>query len=125
LPAKERGSTSADNIPWVDWTAFEARYQGRAWMIERLIATALRSHKDTASKVRSAAAARDFGTLAFLAHALKGLAENFAVASLAGQAGETEELAQLENDEAIARAERLAELVDKLTLALAARRKSA
>jgi HPt (histidine-containing phosphotransfer) domain-containing protein len=75
--------------------------------------------------MRSAVAARDFATLAFLAHALKGLAGNFAVATLAAQAGETEELAQQGNDEAIARAERLAELADKLMVALAARRKSA
>ena len=125
LAARERASTSADNIQWIDWTAFEARYQGRSWMIGRLIATALRSHKDTAAKMRGAAAARDFATLAFLAHALKGLASNFAVAPLAAHASDTEELAQQGNDEAIARAERLAELVDKLMVALAARRKSA
>jgi CheY-like chemotaxis protein/HPt (histidine-containing phosphotransfer) domain-containing protein len=125
LPAKERAATSADNLQWIDWAAFEARYQGRSWMIERLIATALRNHKDTAAKVRSAAAARDFATLAFLAHALKGLAGNFAVATLAALAGETEELAQQANPEALARAERLAELADKLMLALATRRKSA
>jgi len=125
LPAKERGPNSVDNLQWIDWAAFEARYQGRSWMIERLISTALRSHKDTAAKMRSASAARDFATIAFLAHALKALAGNFSAASLAAHAGETEELAQLSSEEALRRAERLAELVDQLLLALAARRKSA
>ena len=125
LPAKDRTSTSLDNLHWIDWSALESRYQGRAWMIERLITTALRNHKDTATKVRSVAAARDFATLAFLAHALKGLAGNFSAAMLAALAGEIEELAQQSNDEALARADRLAELADKLMLSLAARRKSA
>jgi PAS domain S-box-containing protein len=125
LPARERETALDARAALIDWHGFEARYRGRPALIDKLIAASYRNNVDTAARLRSAAACRDFAALAFLAHALKGLAGDLVAEPLHAQAAATEELARQGCDDALASSQQLAQLAEELVVALSKRRKSA
>jgi CheY-like chemotaxis protein len=125
LPAREREAALDARAALIDWRGFEARYRGRPALVDKLIAASFRNNTDTAARLRSAAACRDFAALVFLAHALKGLAGDLVAETLYAQAMATEELARQGCDAALASAEQLAQLAEELVIALSKRRKSA
>jgi PAS domain S-box-containing protein len=125
LPSREREAVLDARAALIDWRGFEARYRGRPALVDKLIAASFRNNTDTAARLRSAAACRDFAALVFLAHALKGLAGDLVAETLYAQAMATEELARQGCDAALASAEQLAQLAEELVVALSKRRKSA
>jgi PAS domain S-box-containing protein len=83
-------STSTADVPTVDWAALLARYSGRQEFVTKLASTALTSHGETPRRLGEIARSGDLVDLAFLAHALKGLAGNLLARDLETLAREAE-----------------------------------
>ena len=105
----------------IDWAALLARYNGRQAFVGKLAATALATHQQTPATLRRAAQQADYEALAFAAHALKSLAGNLLARDVEALAREVEQLARAGDAQAAMQAEALAQAVDCLLQALAAR----
>ncbi len=108
----------------IDWPALEARFPGRPAFVDKLAAMALQSQADTPAKLRASAAAGSTGNytqLAFVAHALKGVAGNLMAHELQALAARTERAARAGQTEAGILAEKLAQSVECLLAEIAAR----
>jgi len=103
----------------IDWVGLEARFNGKKAFIDKLATTMLSSHGDTPGKLR--AAAHELEALAFIAHSLKGMGGNLMAVPLHDLAKRTEDAARRGAPEAAALAGQLAETLDILLAALAAR----
>ena len=82
---------------------------------------ALNSHRDTPTQLRATAELRDLESLAFTAHALKGLGGNLMARSVQALAKETEIAARAGHHAAPALATELADALDTLLAALTVR----
>ena len=102
----------------IDETALMARYGGRRDFLRRLVATAISSHGGTAMRLREAAVAKDLPGLRALAHTVKGSAGNLQAERLQALAAETEQAARDGTDDALSKADELAEALDDLMTAL-------
>jgi CheY-like chemotaxis protein/HPt (histidine-containing phosphotransfer) domain-containing protein len=89
-----------DDEPGVDWVALLAKYNGRQDFVAKLATTALASHGDTPRRLRDIAESGNLSDLAFLAHALKGLAGNLLARRLEAMARQTESAARAEEPRA-------------------------
>ena len=102
----------------IDEEALQARYGGREAMITKLCNTFLRTHGDTATKVRRAIAEEDYETLRNTAHSLKGLAGYLEARELLHIAERAQLIAQQDNAEALAVCDDMADALDRLVVAL-------
>jgi CheY-like chemotaxis protein/HPt (histidine-containing phosphotransfer) domain-containing protein len=103
-----RISAAHPPLPLIDWPALLARYGGRQAFVEKLARTVLESQADTPAKLRQAAAEQDPAAIAFLAHALKGMAGNLLAAGPRELARQTEAAARAGGDAAVKLAGELA-----------------
>ena len=118
--AEGEGNASArDNT--IDWQGLLAHYNGRQAFVNKLATTALNSHRDTPTQLRATAELRDLESLAFTAHALKGLGGNLMARSVQALAKETEIAARAGHHAAPALATELADALDTLLAALTVR----
>ena len=115
-----RGPVAGKGGP-IDWPALLARYNGRQDFVAKLAATALASHQETPSTLRHAAQANDLPSLAFTAHALKGLSGNLMARSVEALARQVEAAARTKEPQAIEAAVELAGEVEVLLAALTVR----
>jgi hypothetical protein len=60
----------------VDWQALLNRFKGRREFVDKLVVTVLRTHQNTADRLRVAARDGDLDDIAFVAHSLKGMGGN-------------------------------------------------
>jgi PAS domain S-box-containing protein len=116
-PARPATQNAGD----IDWAALLARYNGRQAFVGKLAATALATHRQTPASLRRTAQQADYGALAFTAHALKSLAGNLLARDVETLARQVEQLARAGDAQATAQAESLAQALDRLLQALAAR----
>ena len=105
----------------VDWDAMHGQHRGNQTLIDRIVRIALRSEAASPASLRAAAAQREFETMAFIAHRIKGMSANFSAGGLRDLALETESAARAESQGADALALRLADLMDEFLAALSAR----
>jgi HPt (histidine-containing phosphotransfer) domain-containing protein len=87
-------SEASNATALIDWSALLARYGGRQAFVAKLANTALQSQAETPAKLRAAVEQSDLETIAFVAHAIKGMAGNLMAAALREQAAETESAAR-------------------------------
>jgi PAS domain S-box-containing protein len=105
----------------IDWAALLERFGGRQAFVDKLVATMLANTSDKAGSLRAAAAARDFATIAFIAHSLKGTGGNMKARQVNELGAQTETAARAEQTEAFELAEQLALAVEALRAALICR----
>jgi len=105
----------------IDWAGLETRFNGKKTFVDKLAATMLSSHQDTPAKLRAAAAAQQMDALAFIAHGLKGMGGNLMAWPLHDLAKQTEDAVRQGAPGAMAQAGQLAETLERLLIALAAR----
>jgi PAS domain S-box-containing protein len=105
----------------IDWARLEARFQGKREFVDKLIKTAVDNQAGSPAKLRMAAAGRDYKTLAFTAHSLKGTGGILMADELHALAARAETSAREEGADALELAEQLAQAVERL-LAILARR---
>jgi PAS domain S-box-containing protein len=61
----------------VDWSALTANFDGKKTFVRKLAATMRQSHANSPAKLRDAAHRKDWASLAFMAHGLKGSGGHF------------------------------------------------
>ncbi|MBI5790137.1 MAG: response regulator [Rhodocyclales bacterium] len=105
----------------VDWDAMLAQYQGRQAFVTKLIGIALASQAASPARLREAGVQRDFDTIVFTAHSIKGMSANFSAGRLRDFAADVEAAARARGDDAGPKALRLADLMDEFLAALTAR----
>jgi CheY-like chemotaxis protein len=105
----------------IDWARLEARFQGKREFVDKLIKTAVDNQAGSPAKLRMAAAGRDYKTLAFTAHSLKGTGGILMADELHALAARAETAAREEGAGALELAEQLAQAVERL-LAILERR---
>ena len=105
----------------IDWAALESRFKGKAAFVDKLAATALRSHGDSPARLRLAVQQENMAELVFMAHSLKGVAGNLMSEPVRRRASEAEQAARAARPEAGGLALALAEDVEDLLAALAQR----
>lgn len=110
-----------DDEPGVDWVALLAKYNGRQDFVAKLANIALASHGDTPRRLREIAKSGNLADLAFIAHALKGLAGNLLARGLEAVARRTESAARAEESQARPLGLRLADELQALLDTLHAR----
>lgn len=116
VAAGESNAGASNNT--IDWQGLLTHYNGRQAFVNKLATTALNSHRDTPTQLRATAELRDLESLAFTAHALKGLGGNLMARSLQALAKETEIAARAGHHAAPALANELADALDTLLAAL-------
>jgi DNA-binding NtrC family response regulator len=126
VASSEKEPAPPDLIPQssshIDWPTLLARYGGRQAFVDKLLAMVLNSQADTPAKLRQAAGERDPAAIAFLAHAIKGMAGNLMAEGLHELATRTEAAARAGEPQATALAGELADGLDDLLTELASRR---
>jgi PAS domain S-box-containing protein len=85
----------------IDWTVLRTRYASDPGFVEKLVATALKAHRDTPAKLLEAARNRDFGTVGFIAHTLKSVSGYLGCRCAHELAQRAEEAARSEREEAL------------------------
>ncbi len=105
-------SSTADAV--IDWTALAERFNGRQDFIGKLLATVRQSQGETPDRLRAAVRQGDYSTIAFLAHAVKGVGGNIKATNVHELAGRTEAAARACDPDALALAEQLTVQVDAL-----------
>jgi PAS domain S-box-containing protein len=115
----EDSASAGDNT--IDWLQLLTHYNGRQAFVSKLATTALNSHRDTPTHLRATAELHDLESLAFTAHALKGLGGNLMARSVQTLAKETEIAARAGQSIAPALANELADALDTLLTALTVR----
>lgn len=119
-PLKELGSGPTDPAV-IDWAGLTERFNGRQTFIDKLVKTTLANIRDKAMLLRVTAARGDFVQLAFIAHGLKGTGGNMQASRVSALGAQTEDAARAGAPEAFELAETLANAVEELIAALAAR----
>jgi len=104
--------------PLVDWTALLNRFKGRREFVDKLVVTVLRTHQNTADRLRVAADGGDLDEIAFIAHSLKGMGGNLMARPLRTLADRTEATAREGGPDSANLAERLALVLDETLTAL-------
>ncbi len=102
----------------IDWEALTARFSRREAFVTKLVDKAIESVKEKPGKLREAASADDYESLAFVAHALKGVAGNLMANGVFEMAKSTEMSARAGEPGAIESAHELAGKIDELLVAL-------
>ncbi|OGT91469.1 MAG: hypothetical protein A2514_12180 [Gammaproteobacteria bacterium RIFOXYD12_FULL_61_37] len=120
LPAAPPQGKAPAGQGLIDWNTLETRFAAQPGFVAKLAAVAGRNQAETPAKLRAAAGSGNLEDLAYLAHALKGVAGNLAAESIQEQAAQIHQAAQENNPDAIARTERLAAAVEQLLTELAA-----
>ncbi len=105
----------------IDWAALEQRFNGRQDFIDKLVSTTLASHATTPAKLREAAGRADLDAVAFIAHSLKGLGGNLFARQVNELGARTETRARSGEPGAAALGAQLADTLEMLLAALAAR----
>ncbi|MDE2078589.1 MAG: PAS domain S-box protein [Burkholderiales bacterium] len=100
----------------LDWAGLVALHGKKPGLLRRAIESALSHNQGTSAKLLAAVNARDWDTLVFVSHALKGLAGNLRASPLRALATQTEQEARQHNELALKLALQLA---DGLTQMLA------
>ncbi len=97
----------------VDWQALLNRFKGRREFVDKLVVTVIRTHQNTADRLRVAARDGDLDDIAFVAHSLKGMGGNLMARPLRTLADRTESTAREGGSDSINLAERLALVLDE------------
>ncbi len=108
----------ADAEEPVDWAALTARFNRREAFVAKLVDKAIESVREKPGKLREAASVDDYESLAFVAHALKGVAGNLMANGVFEMAKSTEMAARAGEPGAIESAHELAGKIDELLAAL-------
>ena len=103
----------------IDWVRLEARFNGKRAFVDKLVATAVASQRESPDKLRAAAAEADFKGLAFLAHGLKGMGGNLMADELHALAARAEVAAKNGAEDTRELAEQLAQAMERLLAELA------
>ncbi|MBM3391971.1 MAG: response regulator [Betaproteobacteria bacterium] len=96
----------------IDWDALAERYRDQPEFLPRLLTTLAASNVDRPEQLRAAAEARDYPTLANLAHGLKGMAGGVLPEALRAQAMTLEGLARQAQPACLALVEALADQLE-------------
>jgi len=107
--------------PLIDWAALADRYEGRPGFSDKVLGIFVRSHTETADKLRAALESRDLDAVQRFAHTLQGIAGNIEASSLYIQARRLEASVTADSDEVQAVGAGLAALLDELIASLVAR----
>ena len=123
---RDAGSSGAIQPPpvatcLVDWPALLAQYSGREAFVAKLANMALTGQRDVPAKLRDAAEHGDMESLAFVAHALKGIGGNLMAHGVRTLAARTERAAREKEPQATELAAELAGQVDALLVELTER----
>ncbi len=110
-PAPESGAATTRLI---DWNALETRFRGKSAFVERLLAQFVATYADSPATLRRLAEMEDFDNLSFQAHTLKGVFGNLLISDAVQQAAHTDRLARARDATALAEAQTLAALVERL-----------
>ena len=121
LPA----ATAATNQEIIDWAALSERFSGRQAFIDKLLATTLAHNCDNAAALRTAISQQDYGTIAFIAHNLKGTGASLMADRLRAIGEKTETAARAGKAETLGLASQLADALDELLATLGSRKSSA
>lgn len=105
---------SGDETRVVDWDVLGYRYAGREAFIERLVASALKSHKGIGRELRRLAHDGEVSAIGEVAHGIKSMAGNLAANALQQLAMQTETCALHDNDATGYVALELATMLDDL-----------
>ena len=105
----------------VDWPAFEDEYDGDLAVVERLVATVIRTRSLDPDKLRAAAASADADTIRFVAHGLKTVGGLIKCRRLAATAKAAELAARDRSGEAPGLAIGLADTLARMLSELSAR----
>jgi HPt (histidine-containing phosphotransfer) domain-containing protein len=97
----------------VDWQALLNRFKGRREFVDKLVVTVIRTHQNTADRLRVAARGGDLDDIAFVAHSLKGMGGNLMAQPLRSLADRTESTAREGGSDSANLAERLALVLDE------------
>lgn len=117
-PSEPTVGTDCPDGPIVDWNALAGRFPDRREFIRRLVVAVLTSHADAPAHLRAAAAGSDWGRLAELAHALKGMGGNMMAARVHELGGRTDLAARQGRPDAAQLAEQLAQAMEALLAAM-------
>ncbi|WP_446810768.1 PAS domain S-box protein [Methylomonas sp. 2BW1-5-20] len=128
----DQGSVTADNAiaateldvdGLIDWPAMLQRFDGRQAFIDKLIRNALDgAQQANLDKLRQAASQRDYETIKFVAHNLKGFAGIFEVKQMLTIAQQAEAAAKARREDAVSLAEDLADNLHALLAELQRKR---
>ena len=100
--------------PLIDLAGLQARYQDRPAFLLRLFGLLRQSHADGPDKLRAAARSGDLGSLAFMAHSIKGVSGNLMAWGVLELARTAEQAAREGRPDASDHAERLARALEEL-----------
>ena len=115
------GSATEERPSMLDWPALLARFGGRQGFVDKLARTALTSHGQTSTRLRSAARNKDMATVNQLAHTLRSVAGNLLAKGLQDVAERTEVAARERREDAFPLAAQLADSLDLMLGELADR----
>jgi len=109
---------NAIESPLVDWSGLLKRFKARREFVDKLVVTVIRTHENTAERLRAAASGGHVDEIVFVAHSLKGMGGNLMARPLQEHADQTEASARSGAPEAVGLAMRLADVLEETLAAL-------
>ena len=98
----------------IDWDELEKRFSHRTEFIVKILRTAHTSLLSSNESIRQACNEKDFETLAFSSHSVKGLSGNIIAKTIAELSAETEDKARASDATAFELAPRLMLMIEQL-----------